>query len=82
MTAAAVNPETADVTWGMSAGGNGGPSHDHEPQIRKFTCRCTRLGSPGEFAAEVRADVLHDLLMRSRCLELNSWCRYLVMKTK
>ena len=47
----------------------------HEPQIRKFTCRCTRLGSPGEFAAEVRAQVLHDLLMRSRCLELDSWCR-------
>jgi hypothetical protein len=34
----------------------------HEPQIRKFTCRCTRLGFPGEFAAEVRAQVLHDLL--------------------
>jgi hypothetical protein len=75
VTAAAVNPETADVTWGMRPVETEGRHMSHEPQIRKFTCRCTRLGSPGEFAAEVRAQVSHDLLMRSRCLELDSWCR-------
>jgi hypothetical protein len=41
------------------------------------------LGFPvglGEFAAEVRALVSHDLLHALRCRELNTWCRYLVMK--